>query len=65
VLAKGNPDSELIANMKLIDLMKAMPGTGDIKALKILKSLSISSRKTVRGLSKKQFESLEKYFDIS
>jgi hypothetical protein len=57
--------SDIIANMKLFDKVKSIPGIGDIKAQKILKNLCISQRKTVKGLSKKQIENFKKYFKIN
>jgi hypothetical protein len=63
--AEGNAYIDLIANMKLIDMVKSLPGIGDIKAQKILKSLGISRRKTINGLSKKQNINFKKYFDMN
>jgi len=62
---KGNSYSDVIANMKLIDMIKSIPGIGDIKARKVMKSLNISWRKTIKGLSKKQKENFKKYFKIN
>lgn len=57
--------SDVIAGMKLKEMIKSIPGIGDIKAQKILKALCISGRKTVKGLSKKQKENFKKYFKIN
>ena len=61
----GNFYSDVIANMKLIDMIKSMPGIGEIKAKKILKILRISRRKTIKGLSIKQRENFRDYFKIN
>ena len=63
--SESNCRNDVISNMKLIDMIKSIPGVGDIKAQKILKSLSISWRKTIKGLSKKQQENFKKYFKIN
>ncbi|MHB1252917.1 MAG: integration host factor, actinobacterial type [Candidatus Humimicrobiaceae bacterium] len=62
---KDNCYNDIIANMKLIDMIKSIPGIGDIKARKIMKTLYISGRKTIKGLSKKQKENFKKYFKIN
>lgn len=62
---EGNCYNDLIANMKLMDMIKSIPGVGDIKARKIMKTLCISVRKTIKGLSKKQKENFKKYFKIN
>jgi hypothetical protein len=62
---EGNCYNDVIAGMKLKDMIKSIPGIGDIKAQKILKTLCISGRKTVKGLSKKQKENFKKYFKIN
>lgn len=62
--SNGNYCNDLIANMKLIDMIKSIPGIGDVKANKILKILHISVRKTIKGLSKKQKENFKKYFKV-
>jgi hypothetical protein len=62
---EGNSNSDVIAGMKLKDMVKSIPGIGDIKAQKILKTLCISERKTIKGLSKKQKENFKKYFKIN
>jgi len=61
----NNSYSDVIANMKLIDMIKSLPGIGNIKAQKIMKSLNISWRKTIKGLSRKQEENFKNYFKIN
>jgi DNA uptake protein ComE-like DNA-binding protein len=55
---------DIVSNMKLIDLIKSLPGIGEIKAKRILNGLKISERKTVKGLGEKQKEVFKKYFKI-
>ena len=62
---EGNSCSDIIANMKLADMIKSIPGVGDIKAQKIMKTLNISERKTIKGLSRRQEENFKKYFKIN
>jgi ATP sulfurylase len=62
---EGNSCSDLIANMKLADMIKSIPGVGDIKAQKIMKTLHISERKTIKGLSRRQEENFKNYFKIN
>ncbi|MHB1346713.1 MAG: integration host factor, actinobacterial type [Candidatus Humimicrobiaceae bacterium] len=61
----GNFYSDVIANMKLIDMIRSIPGIGEIKAKKIMKTLRISRRKTIKGLSTKQRENFRNYFKIN
>ena len=61
----GSCCNEIVADMKLKDMIKSIPGVGDIKAQKILNILNISSRKTVSGLGKKQKENFKNYFKIN
>ena len=63
--AEGGSCSEVIAGMKLKDMIKSIPGIGAVKAQKILKTLCISGRKTIKGLSEKQKENFKKYFKIN
>ncbi len=62
-------DTELfekyISNMKVLDLVSALPGNGRVNALKILKVLKISPNKKVGGLGKNQKLGFYQYFKIS
>jgi len=55
---------DIVANIKIVDIVKSLPGIGEIKAKKILKNLRISDRKTLKGLGEKQKENFKKYFGI-
>ncbi len=51
-------------NMKVLDLVGALPGNGRVNALKILKNLKISPNKKVGGLGKNQKNSFYQFFKI-
>ena len=55
---------EYISNMKVIELVGALPGNGRVNALKILRSLKISPNKKVGGLGKNQKRSFYRFFKI-
>ncbi|MCE5330233.1 hypothetical protein LLG07_07895 [bacterium] len=55
---------DIVANIKIVDIVKSLPGIGEVKAKKILKNLSISDKKTLKGLGEKQKENFKKYFGI-
>ncbi|MDD3520249.1 MAG: integration host factor, actinobacterial type [Actinomycetota bacterium] len=52
----------VVMDMKILDLMKALPGFGDIRVNKILQELQISPRKKFKGLGQKQKSRLLDYF---
>jgi hypothetical protein len=54
-----------VMNMKVIDLIGALPGNGRVNALKILKDLKISPNKKVGGLGKNQKFSFNQFFNIT
>jgi hypothetical protein len=47
-------DDELVASMKLIELLLAMPSVGRVKANKVLVRARISPSKTLGGLTERQ-----------
>lgn len=49
---------ELIAGLKVESLIAAMPGTGKIKAKRLMESLGIAENRRIRGLGDKQKEAL-------
>lgn len=76
LLKKGNLDirslfkdgklfKKYVINMKVINLVSALPGNGRVNALKILKDLKISPNKKVGGLGKNQKNSFYKFFNIA
>ncbi len=59
VLADGD---EVIAKMKVVAVLEAMPGVGKVRAQKIMERLEISPSRRVRGLGSKQREALVREF---
>ena len=48
----------LLAGLKVESLIAAMPGTGKIKAKRLMESLGIAENRRIRGLGDKQKEAL-------
>lgn len=61
VLKDGEAD-EAIGKMKVLAVLEALPGTGKIKAARIMERLEISPSRRVRGLGVKQREALEREY---
>lgn len=61
----GKLFKKYVINMKVINLVSAIPGNGRVNALKILKDLKISPNKKVGGLGKNQKNSFYKFFNIA
>lgn len=57
LFAKADED-ELVAGLKVESLIAAMPGTGKIKAKRLMESIGISENRRIRGLGDKQKEAL-------
>ena len=49
---------DLLAGLKVESLIAAMPGTGRIKAKRLMESLGIAENRRIRGLGDKQKEAL-------
>jgi len=49
---------EMIAGLKVESLIAALPGTGKIKAKRIMEALEIAPNRRIRGLGKRQREAL-------
>lgn len=49
---------ELLNGLKVESLVAAMPGTGKIKAKRLMESLGISENRRIRGLGDRQKEAL-------
>ena len=64
VLQDGETD-EVIAKMKVVAVLEAMPGVGKVRAQKIMERLEISPSRRVRGLGNKQREALVREFGSS
>ncbi len=53
---------ELIAGLKVESLLAAMPGTGKIKAKRLMESVGIAENRRIRGLGENQRETLLQEF---
>lgn len=51
-------EDELIAGLKVESLIASMPGTGKIKAKRLMESIGIAENRRIRGLGDKQKEAL-------
>lgn len=51
-------EDDLVAGLKVEALIAAMPGTGKIKAKRLMESLGIAENRRIRGLGEKQKEAL-------
>ncbi len=57
--------NEYIANMKVIDLISALPDMGKVRAKQVLENkLNINTSKKVNGLGKNQQKRFYDYFNI-
>ena len=61
VLAESD-GNDVVAKMKVLAVLEALPGVGKIKAQRIMHDLEISPSRRVRGLGVKQREALERHF---
>lgn len=50
--------NDLLAGLKVESLIAAMPGTGKIKAKRLMESLGIAENRRIRGLGDRQKEAL-------
>ncbi|GAB2755915.1 MAG: integration host factor, actinobacterial type [Actinomycetota bacterium] len=61
VLEEGQ-QNEVIAKMKVVDLLQSMPGLGKVRARQVMERLNISESRRVRGLGANQIAALEREF---
>nr|WP_174268006.1 integration host factor, actinobacterial type [Nocardioides zeae] len=54
--------NEVIAKMRVFDLLQSMPGVGKVRAKQIMERLQIAESRRVRGLGAKQVAALEAEF---
>ena len=57
VLAEAE-HNEVIAKMRVIDLLQSMPGVGKVRAVALMERLTIAESRRVRGLGAKQIAGL-------
>jgi hypothetical protein len=51
-------DDDTVGKMKVASVLESLPGTGKVRARKIMEKLDISSSRRVRGLGSKQKDAL-------
>ncbi len=61
VLREGR-HNEVIAKMRVVELLQSMPGLGKVRARQLMKRLNIAESRRVRGLGIKQVAALEHEF---
>lgn len=61
VLRDGHTN-EVIAKMKVLDLLQAMPGVGKVRAHALMDRIGIAATRRVRGLGANQVAALEREF---
>ena len=57
--------NEVIAKMRVSELLQSMPGIGKVRAQQVMEKLKISSTRRVRGLGAKQVAALIEEFSSS
>jgi hypothetical protein len=57
-LFEKSETEELLEGLKVESLIAAMPGTGKIKAKRLMESIGIADNRRIRGLGSKQKEAL-------
>ncbi len=63
VLAEG-ARNEVVAKMRVFDLLQSMPGVGKVRAHQLMEKLKISESRRVRGLGAKQADALVAEFSV-
>jgi len=53
----------VLAHVKVVDLLKAMPRVGDKRAAEIMERLEIAANRRVRGLGRHQVAGLKAEFE--
>lgn len=51
-------EDEIVAGMKVNTVLSSMPGTGKVKAKRLMESLGIADNRRIRGLGDRQREAL-------
>jgi hypothetical protein len=62
IITEGQ-DNEVIAKMRVLDLLQAIPGLGKVRARNVMERLGISESRRVRGLGINQIAALEREFE--
>ena len=58
-------DDDVIAHAKVVDVLKALPRVGTVRASKVMERLDIAANRRLRGLGKHQTAALIAEFDRS
>lgn len=61
VLRQGQ-ENDVIAKMRVYELLQSMPGLGKVRARQLMERLHISASRRVRGLGANQIAALEREF---
>ena len=61
VLQEGQKN-DVVGKMKVVDLLKSMPGVGKVRADQLMERIGIAPTRRVRGLGTKQISALEREF---
>ncbi|GAB4004571.1 integration host factor, actinobacterial type [Nocardioides ultimimeridianus] len=56
--------NEVLAKMKVIDLLQSVPGLGKVRARQMMERIGIAESRRVRGLGAKQIAALEREFGL-
>lgn len=56
--------NEVLAKMKVLDLLQAVPGLGKVRARQMMERIGIAESRRVRGLGIKQIAALEREFGL-
>jgi hypothetical protein len=62
VLRDSSTD-EVVAKLRVVDLLRAMPGVGTVRAQEIMQRIGIAESRRLRGLGAKQVSALLAEFD--
>lgn len=58
-------DDEVVAKMKVLNVLESLPGVGKVRARRVMEEVGISEARRLRGLGAQQRESLLKLFASS
>ncbi len=61
-LLQASPGDEIVAKMKVLNVLESLPGVGKVRARKVMDEVGISEARRVRGLGAQQRESLLRMF---
>ena len=57
--------NEVVAKLRVVDLLQSMPGVGKVKAQEIMTELEIAPTRRLRGLGDRQRKALLEKFDFT